>query len=115
MSGSFTVLVPQASLAPKAAAEGGDTNQQKISQQADLLSDQVPEPFKLKVRCMPSRSFKPKDYYVQQLLERYGLEASSVQREWPRVFLFSTQIHDFNARIRPAYSSISPTNVVRTN
>lgn len=41
--------VTQTSLAPKAAAEGGETDEQKISQQADLLSEQVPPTLKMKV------------------------------------------------------------------
>lgn len=39
----------QVSLAPKSVAAGGETNEEKISKQADLLADQVPKAFKMKV------------------------------------------------------------------
>lgn len=40
----------QVSLAPKAVSDGGETNEEKISKQADLLAEQVPAQFKIKVR-----------------------------------------------------------------
>jgi len=40
----------QVSLAPKAVSAGGETNEEKISKQADLLSEQVPKAFNIKVR-----------------------------------------------------------------
>lgn len=43
------VILPQVSLAPKAVSSGGETNEEKISKQADLLSEQVPKAFNIKV------------------------------------------------------------------
>ena len=40
----------QVSLAPKAVSAGGETDEEKISKQADLLSEQVPKAFNIKVR-----------------------------------------------------------------
>lgn len=49
---SFFVLfacIVQVSLAPKAASEGSETNEETISKQADMLVEQVPVPFNIKV------------------------------------------------------------------
>lgn len=45
----FACIV-QVSLAPKATSDGGETNEETISKQADMLVEQVPEPFNIKVR-----------------------------------------------------------------
>lgn len=47
--GELTDNILQISLAPKAVSDGGETNKEKISKQADLLAEQVPTPFSIKV------------------------------------------------------------------
>ena len=46
---TFSGSLSKVSLAPKAVSEGGETNEEKISKQADILAEQVPKPFNIKV------------------------------------------------------------------
>lgn len=41
--------IVQVSLAPKAASGGGETSEETISKQAEMLVEQVPAPFNIKV------------------------------------------------------------------
>eukprot|EP00752_Nemacystus_decipiens_P009956 g8879.t1 len=78
------LLGTMVSLAPKAVSAGGETNEEKISKQADLLSEQVPKAFNIKEvkSILAGRSDPdPMKTVLLQEAERYNALLLGVARQ----------------------------------